>query len=183
MTFINGSSGALETTYVTPSPNFFRFNMRRLASGSRASATYIYNEKKWRKIATLAEDYSFPYTQLFGFIRSIASSAARSSRSFWVPLGTKDFASIIAKLPDDVDAIYLGLGGGDAVNFFNQYARPAARRSWSAARSWSTRPCCRQGQRQAHRDRHSVGRPAGRRLGQSEMERLGEALPGLIPGR
>ncbi|MEO1612194.1 MAG: ABC transporter substrate-binding protein, partial [Pseudomonadota bacterium] len=40
---------------------------------------------------------------------------------FWVPLGTKDFGSIIAALPDDVDAIYLGLGGGDAVNFLNQY--------------------------------------------------------------
>jgi branched-chain amino acid transport system substrate-binding protein len=38
-----------------------------------------------------------------------------------VPLGTKDFASIIAALPDDVDAIYLGLGGADAVNFLNQY--------------------------------------------------------------
>ena len=38
-----------------------------------------------------------------------------------MPLGTKDFASIIASLPDDVDAIYLGLGGGDAVNFLNQY--------------------------------------------------------------
>ena len=40
-----------------------------------------------------------------------------------MPLGTKDFASIIAKLPDDVDAIYLGLGGGDAVNFLNQYTQ------------------------------------------------------------
>jgi ABC-type branched-subunit amino acid transport system substrate-binding protein len=39
----------------------------------------------------------------------------------WVPLGTKDFASTIAALPDDVDAVYLGLGGADAVNFLNQY--------------------------------------------------------------
>ena len=39
----------------------------------------------------------------------------------WVPLGAKDFASTIAALPDDVDAIYLGLGGADAVNFLNQY--------------------------------------------------------------
>jgi branched-chain amino acid transport system substrate-binding protein len=38
-----------------------------------------------------------------------------------VPLGTKDFASTIAALPDDVDAIYLNLGGADAVNFLNQY--------------------------------------------------------------
>jgi branched-chain amino acid transport system substrate-binding protein len=122
VTFLNGSSGALETTYVTPSPNFFRFNM----DGSQwlsGLATYIYNEKKWRKIATVAEDYSFPYTQLFGFVPEYCSLGGQIVEKFWVPLGTKDFASIIAKLPDDVDAIYLGLGGGDAVNFFNQYAQ------------------------------------------------------------
>ena len=122
VTFLNGSSGALETTYVTPSPNFYRFNM----DGSQwlsGLATYIYNDKKWRKIATVAEDYSFPYTQLFGFVPEFCSLGGQIVEKFWVPLGTKDFASIIAKLPDDVDAIYLGLGGGDAVNFFNQYAQ------------------------------------------------------------
>jgi ABC-type branched-subunit amino acid transport system substrate-binding protein len=122
VTVLNGSSGALETTYVTPSPNFFRFNM----DGSQwlsGLATYVYNDKKWRKIATVAEDYSFPYTQLFGFIPEYCSLGGQIVEKFWVPLGTKDFASVIAKLPDDVDAIYLGLGGGDAVNFFNQYAQ------------------------------------------------------------
>ena len=122
VTVLNGSSGALETTYVTPSPNFFRFNM----DGSQwlsGLATYVYNDKKWRKIATVAEDYSFPYTQLFGFIPEYCSLGGQIAEKFWVPLGTKDFASVIAKLPDDVDAIYLGLGGGDAVNFFNQYAQ------------------------------------------------------------
>ena len=122
VTFLNGSSGALETTYVTPSPNFYRFNM----DGSQwlsGLGNYVYNEKKWRKIATVAEDYSFPYTQLFGFVPEYCSLGGQIAEKFWVPLGTKDFASIIAKLPDDVDAIYLGLGGGDAVNFFNQYAQ------------------------------------------------------------
>ena len=122
VTFLNGSSGALETTYVTPSPNFYRFNM----DGSQwlsGLGTYVYNEKKWRKIATVAEDYSFPYTQLFGFVPEFCSLGGQIVEKFWVPLGTKDFASIIAKLPDDVDAIYLGLGGGDAVNFFNQYTQ------------------------------------------------------------
>jgi ABC-type branched-subunit amino acid transport system substrate-binding protein len=122
VTVINGSSGALETTYVTPAPNFFRLNMdgSQWLSGLGA---YVYNDKKWRKIATVAEDYSFPYTQLFGFIPEYCSLGGQIVEKFWVPLGTKDFASVIAKLPDDVDAIYLGLGGGDAVNFFNQYAQ------------------------------------------------------------
>jgi branched-chain amino acid transport system substrate-binding protein len=39
----------------------------------------------------------------------------------WVPLGTKDYSSVIAKLPSDIDAIYVALGGADAVNFFSQY--------------------------------------------------------------
>jgi hypothetical protein len=30
-------------------------------------------------------------------------------------------------LPDNVDAIYLGVGGTDAINFLNQYQQPVAR--------------------------------------------------------
>src|SRR3546814_15781643 len=49
-------------------------------------------------------DTLFPYTTLF--------------RS---PIGNKDYSSVIAALPDDVDAIYVALGGADAVNFLTQY--------------------------------------------------------------
>ena len=42
-------------------------------------------------------------------------------QDFWVPIGNKDYSSIIASLPDDVDAIYVALGGSDAVNFLSQY--------------------------------------------------------------
>ena len=38
-----------------------------------------------------------------------------------MPLGTKDYASVIAKIPKDVDALLVVLGGSDAVNFLNQY--------------------------------------------------------------
>src|SRR5256885_7648511 len=39
----------------------------------------------------------------------------------WVPLGGKDYASVIARIPKDVDALGVVLGGADAVNFLNQY--------------------------------------------------------------
>jgi ABC-type branched-subunit amino acid transport system substrate-binding protein len=122
MTFVNGTSAALETTYVTPSPNFFRFNTNG-AQWMVGLGEYIYNEKKYRKIAALAEDYSFPYTQLMGLSVEYCRLGGQITNRYWVPLGTKDFASIIAQLPDDVDAIYLALGGGDAVNFLNQYTQ------------------------------------------------------------
>lgn len=120
VTFINGISGAMETTYVTPSENFFRFN----TDGSQWSAglgDYVFNEKGYETVATVGEDYSFIYTQVFGFATEFCAAGGEITDRLWVPLGTKDFGSIIAALPDDVDAIYLGLGGGDAVNFLNQY--------------------------------------------------------------
>ena len=38
-----------------------------------------------------------------------------------MPIGNKDFSSVIAAIPDDVDAIYVALGGADGVNFLTQY--------------------------------------------------------------
>ncbi|MEM9196545.1 MAG: ABC transporter substrate-binding protein [Pseudomonadota bacterium] len=120
VTFINGISGAQETTYVTPSDNFFRFNTDG-AQWSAGLGDYIYNVKGYETIATVGEDYSFVYTQVFGLVTEFCLAGGEVTERLWVPLGTKDFGSIIAALPDDVDAIYLGLGGGDAVNFLNQY--------------------------------------------------------------
>lgn len=119
-TFINGISGAMETTFVDPSENFFRFNTDG-AQWSVGLGNYVFNEKGYETVATIGEDYSFIYTQVFGFATEFCAAGGEITERFWVPLGTKDFGSIIAALPDDVDAIYLGLGGGDAVNFLNQY--------------------------------------------------------------
>ena len=120
ITIINGSSGALETTYVTPASNYFRFNIDG-AQMQKGLGEYIYNVKHYKKIATVGEDYSFIYTQVFGLALDYCPLGGQITKRFWVPLGTKDFGSIIAALPDDVDAVYLGLGGADAVNFLNQY--------------------------------------------------------------
>jgi len=126
ITVVNAASGALETTYgdpsagVSPSPNFFRTNMDG-AQWQAGLGDYAYNVKHYKKIATVGEDYSFVYTQVMGLTVEYCKAGGQITKRFWVPLGTKDFASVISSLPDDVDAIYLGLGGADAVNFLNQY--------------------------------------------------------------
>jgi ABC-type branched-subunit amino acid transport system substrate-binding protein len=122
VTFLNGCSGAQETTYVTAAPNFFRFNVDG-AQMQWGLGDYIYNVKHYKKIATIGEDYSFIYTQVFGLALDYCQAGGQITKRIWVPLGTKDFASVISALPDDVDAIYLGLGGADALNFLNQYVQ------------------------------------------------------------
>jgi ABC-type branched-subunit amino acid transport system substrate-binding protein len=119
-TVINGISGALETTWVDPAPNFFRFNLDG-AQWGQGLGSYVVKEKGWKKVATVAADYSFGYTNFLGFAVDFCKAGGDIVQRFWVPLGSSDFAGVIAQLPDDVDAIYLGVGGTDAINFLNQY--------------------------------------------------------------
>jgi branched-chain amino acid transport system substrate-binding protein len=127
ITFMNAASGALETTYgdpsagITPSPTFYRTNLDG-AQWHAGLGNYAYNVKHYKKIATIGEDYAFVYTQVMGLVLEYCKAGGQITKRLWVPLGTKDFASYIPQLlSEDVDAIYLGLGGADAVNFLNQY--------------------------------------------------------------
>ena len=122
VTFVNGTSAAQDTTLRDPAPNFFRFTTDG-AQWMAGLGEYAYNVKGYRSVAVLAEDYSFPYTQVFGFLEPFCrlGGKAPADARFWVPIGNKDYSSVIAALPDDVDAIYVALGGADAINFLTQY--------------------------------------------------------------
>jgi len=124
-TVINGISGALETTWVDPAPNFFRFNLDG-AQWGQGLGSYVVNEKGWKRVVTIAADYSFGYTNFLGFAVDFCRSGGDIVDRFWIPLGSSDFGGVIAQLPDDVDAIYLGVGGTDAINFLNQYEQAGA---------------------------------------------------------
>lgn len=119
VTFINGGSGAQATTLVDPSPNFFRFNTEgaqwMVGLGKAAM------DKGYKRTMVIAEDYAFPYSQVQGFMSEYCRLGGRVPVKAWVPLGGKDYASVIARIPKDVDALLVVLGGADAVNFLNQY--------------------------------------------------------------
>lgn len=118
--FINGTSAAQDTTLRDPAPNFFRFSTDG-AQWMAGLGTYAYDEKGYKTVATVAEDYSFPYTQVFGFMAEFCKAGGKVPSKSWVPIGNKDYSSVIAAIPDDVDAIYVALGGADAVNFLTQF--------------------------------------------------------------
>jgi len=120
VTFINGGSGAQATTLVNPSENFFRFNLEG-AQWMVGLGNYAYQTKGYKKVALIAEDYSFPYSQVQGFMTEYCKAGGKVTHKAWVPLGGKDYSSVIARLPGDVDALLVVLGGSDAVNFLTQY--------------------------------------------------------------
>jgi branched-chain amino acid transport system substrate-binding protein len=120
VTFINGTSAAQDTTLRDPAPNFFRFTTDG-AQWMAGLGTHAFNNKGYKTVVTVAEDYSFPYTQVFGFMAEFCKAGGKVVDKFWVPIGNKDFSSIIASVPAEVDAVYVALGGADGVNFLTQY--------------------------------------------------------------
>lgn len=120
VTFVNGSSAAQDTTLREPSENFFRFG----GDGAQwmvGVGDYAFNEMGYKSVAVVAEDYSFPYTQVLGFMSEFCEAGGKVPEKFWTPIGNKDYSSVVYSIPSDVDAIFVALGGSDAVNFLTQY--------------------------------------------------------------
>jgi branched-chain amino acid transport system substrate-binding protein len=119
-TFINGIAGAQDSTLKVQAPNFFRYHPDG-AQWSAGLGDYAYNELGWRTAAIIGDDYSFPYTSLSGFVAEYCAIGGNITKRIWAPLGEKDYSSYISQIPDDIDGLYVGIGGTGLINFVKQY--------------------------------------------------------------
>ena len=122
VTFVNGISGAQDTTLKVQSPNFFRFHN----DGTQWTAglgNYAYNELGWRNVVTIGDDYDFPYSQIAGFVAEFCSIGGNVTERLWPPLGEEDYSSYITQIPEDVDGFFMGVGGTGTVAFVKQYGQ------------------------------------------------------------
>ncbi|GBD84422.1 hypothetical protein BMS3Abin02_00815 [bacterium BMS3Abin02] len=122
-TMLNGTSAAQDTTMdpAIRSKQFFRWGTDGV-QWQAGLGSYAYNEKGYRKMVTLGEDYSFPYSQVEGFMIEFCREGGTVAKKLWTPLGETDYSSIIAEIQgiSDLDAVYVALGGNDAINFLTQ---------------------------------------------------------------
>ena len=122
VTFVNGISGAQDTTLKVRSENFFRFHN----DGTQWTAglgDYAYNELGWRNVVTIGDDYDFPYSQIAGFVAEFCSIGGNVTQRLWPPLGEEDYSSYITQIPEDVDGFFMGVGGTGTVAFVKQYGQ------------------------------------------------------------
>ncbi len=121
VTFINGTSAAQDTTLKSPAPNFFRFTTDG-AQWMAGLGDYAYNTLKWRNIVTIADDYSFPYTQVAGFVAEFCALGGKVEKRIWPPLGTTDYSSYVTQIPTSgVDGFLMAVNGSGTVAFAKAY--------------------------------------------------------------
>ncbi|MBV9280180.1 MAG: ABC transporter substrate-binding protein [Chloroflexi bacterium] len=122
ITFVNGTSAADDTTVRAPVKNFYRFS----TDGTQWMAglgDYVYKVRGYRRMAVVAEDYSFPYSQVAGFMVPFCRDGGHVVHKSWVPIGTTDYSSVVTQIPRNVDAIYVDLGGADSIDFLKAYSQ------------------------------------------------------------
>jgi branched-chain amino acid transport system substrate-binding protein len=119
-TFVNGIAGAQDSTLKVQAPNFYRFHPDG-AQWSAGLGDYAYNDLGWKTAAIIGDDYSFPYTSLAGFVAEYCAIGGNITKRVWAPLGEKDYSSYISQIPDDVDGLYVGIGGSGLISFVKQY--------------------------------------------------------------
>src|SRR5207248_10483020 len=82
---------------------------------------WVYDNLKYKRIATIAYDFAFGWEVLGGFQRTFEEAGGQVVQKLWPPQGTTDFGPYLAQLKRDVDAVYAVFSGADALRFTKQY--------------------------------------------------------------
>jgi branched-chain amino acid transport system substrate-binding protein len=112
LTVLSGISGSQEQTLEVQSPNFFRF-FGDGAIWNAGLGDILHNQEGWDTVAVIADDYSFGHTSAAGFIADFCAVGGEVTDRVFPPLGTTDYSSFIAQLPDpdEVDGYFWVVGG------------------------------------------------------------------------
>jgi branched-chain amino acid transport system substrate-binding protein len=84
-------------------------------------ADYAYKTLKYRKVATIAYDFSFGWESIGGFVDTFQRDGGKVTKQVWTPLVTSDYSPYLSAVPRDVDAVMCSYSGAAAVNFIKQY--------------------------------------------------------------
>src|SRR5437870_5640887 len=82
---------------------------------------YAYRELKMRKVAPIALDYAFGWESVGGFARTFEENGGTIVQKIWCPVSVHDFATYLAQVSSNVDAVYALVLGRAALQFMRQY--------------------------------------------------------------
>ncbi|HEY0440012.1 MAG TPA: ABC transporter substrate-binding protein [Xanthobacteraceae bacterium] len=91
------------------------------AQACHVMADYAAKELKYKRAATISEDFAFGYEQMSGFQRVFEDAGGKVVKKLWPPLVTPDYTPYIAQI-GNVDCVMQGFAGSNPVKFMRAYA-------------------------------------------------------------
>src|SRR5215217_9091950 len=91
------------------------------AQACHVMGDYAAKELKFKRAATISEDFAFGYEQMSGFQRVFEDNGGKVVKKLWPPLVTPDYTPYIAQI-GNVDCVVNGFAGSNPVKFMRSYA-------------------------------------------------------------
>jgi branched-chain amino acid transport system substrate-binding protein len=91
------------------------------AQACHVMGDYATKELKYKRAATISEDFAFGYEQMSGFQRVFEDAGGKVVKKLWPPLVTPDYTPYIAQI-GNVDCVFNGFAGSNPVKFMRAYA-------------------------------------------------------------
>jgi branched-chain amino acid transport system substrate-binding protein len=88
---------------------------------SHAMGDYAAKELKFKRVATISDDFAFGHEQMSAFQRVYEDAGGKVVKKLWPPLVTPDYTPFIAQI-GNVDGVFHGFAGSNPVKFMRAYA-------------------------------------------------------------
>jgi branched-chain amino acid transport system substrate-binding protein len=84
-------------------------------------ADYCYKTLKYRRMAVIADDFAYGHEMCAGFQRVFEEAGGKVVQKMFPPLTVPDYATYIAQLKPNIDAIFLGFAGSNGFRYLRQF--------------------------------------------------------------
>ena len=115
-----GVAAAEDVTQRHPNPWFVRVTASS-AQCTYPMADYAFKTLKYKRMATIGDDFAYGQEQNAGFQRVFEEEGGRIVQKIWPPINAPDYGTFIAQLAPDLDGIFMSFAGSNGFRFFKQF--------------------------------------------------------------
>jgi branched-chain amino acid transport system substrate-binding protein len=88
---------------------------------SQPLADYCAKTLKYKRMAVIADDIAYGHEMCAGFQRVFEDSGGKIVQKMFPPLTVPDYATYLAQLKTNIDAIFLGFAGSNGFRWYKQF--------------------------------------------------------------
>ena len=113
-------AAAEDMTQRKPNPWFVR-GTSTSSQCAHPLADYCARTLKYKRMAVIADDIAYGHEMCAGFQRVFEDAGGRIVQKMFPPLTVPDYATYLAQMKTNIDAIFLGFAGSNGFRWFKQF--------------------------------------------------------------
>jgi branched-chain amino acid transport system substrate-binding protein len=92
------------------------------AQPSHPLGDYAAKDLKFKRVATIGDDFAFGHECVGGFHRAFEDAGGKIVQKLWSPLNAPDYGTYISQFKPNLDAVFTAHAGSNGLKFIRQFA-------------------------------------------------------------